>query len=374
MTDLCREFGISRKTGYKIWERFKAEGASGLFDESRRPHRTPHKTAEEVVAAIVGVKKQYPSWGAKKIRHRLGELQPGVKLPATSTVHDILKRKGLVNPRSRRRRVNTAYTTGVGQSNAANQIWTADFKGQFRLGSRRYCYPLTISDHFSRYFLACEGLESTRTAPTKAVFEAAFRDYGLPRMIRTDNGVPFASQSLGGLSQLSVWWLKLGIVPERIEPGHPEQNGRHERLHLTLKRETTRPAGKNMLQQQERFDAFVAEYNHERPHESLDMKRPADLYERSNRNYNGTTPEPSYPLHDLVRCVSRSGGVYLGRGKRFQLGRALAGELVGMRELEEARWLVSFSHIDLGHFDEADNRFLAIQPIRMAPPTKPTSP
>lgn len=368
MTDLCREFGISRKTGYKIWNRYQAGGVDSLFDESRRPERTPHKTPEPIVELIVGLKKQYPTWGAKKLRDKLRERHAGVRVPAVSTVHEVLRREGLVKARKRRPRATSTYVTGVGVSEGPNQIWSTDYKGQFRLGNRNYCYPLTICDHFSRYFLACEALESTASVPARVVFDAVFREYGLPRVIRSDNGVPFASRGLGGISRLSAWWLKLGIVPERIEPGHPEQNGRHERLHRTLKKETARPSAPTLLQQQERFDAFRVQYNQERPHEAIDLKRPAELYCSSTRPYDGTTPEPSYPLHDLVRRVAHGGSLLLHR-TRFQLGRALDGELVGLRELDDGRWLVSFTHVDLGHLDVARGTFHPIQPIRLTPPT-----
>lgn len=262
MAELCREFGIARKTGYKIVERYEESGVVGLTDRTRRPVRFGNQLPMQVEQALLSIKADKPSWGAPKIRERFIRKFPDIKPPAKSTVHALLDRHGLVTPRGRRR--YKAQGTALSDGKTSNDLWCADFKGEFQLGNARYCYPLTITDYASRFLLACEGLESTREPTTFPVFERVFREFGMPAAIRTDNGVPFASpNSLFGLSRLSVWWLRLGIAIERIKPGHPEQNGRHERMHLTLKKETTKPAEMNLLQQQARFDGFVEEFNGE---------------------------------------------------------------------------------------------------------------
>jgi len=276
MAPLCREFGISRKTGYKIFNRYKDLGLEGLTDRSRRPQRHANQLPLQIEKLIVRLKKDKPKWGAPKIRERLRRLYPDVHLPAISTVHAVLDRNGLVKRRKRPRR--KARGTPLAPAYRPNELWCADYKGEFMLTDRRYCYPLTISDFASRYLLACDALSTTKEMYAFTVFERAFKDFGLPRAIRTDNGVPFSSpMALFGLSKLSVWWLRLGINIERIKPGHPQQNGRHERMHLTLKMEATKPAGDNFLQQQEKFDAFIDEYNNERPHQALAMHTPAEV-------------------------------------------------------------------------------------------------
>ena len=260
MAPLCRSFGISRKTGYKIFERYKTMGLEGLTDRSRRPYRQANQLPFQIETLIVSLKKEQPSWGAPKIREKLARLYPDVHTPAISTVHAVLDRHGLVKRRKRRR--HKATGTGLSRPRQPNDLWCADYKGEFMLADRRYCYPLTITDHESRFLLACEALSSTREMFAFPVFERVFKEFGMPLAIRTDNGVPFASpNALYGLSRLSVWWLRLGIHIERIKPGNPQQNGRHERMHLTLKKETTKPAGDNFLQQQGRFDEFIDYYN-----------------------------------------------------------------------------------------------------------------
>ena len=275
MASLCREFGISRKTGYKIFERYQECGLEGLSDRTRRPFRYANQLPEQVEAAIVSAKREKPHWGARKIRERLLRRLPhAIKIPAASTIHAVLDRHGLVQPMGPRR--NRAQGTPLSEGLLPNDLWCTDYKGEFQLSDRRYCYPLTVTDYCSRYLLLCEALESNREELAFPAFEPLFHERGLPRAIRSDNGVPFASpHGLFQLSKLSVWWLRLGISIERIRPGHPQQNGRHERMHLTLKKETTRPAGANILQQQAKFDAFLEEFNQERPHEALAMKCPA---------------------------------------------------------------------------------------------------
>jgi transposase InsO family protein len=362
MSDLCREFGISRKTGHKIWKRFLDWGPRGLYDQPRRPEHSPKRTSEEIRKLLVAARKERPTWGPVKLKEDLERQHGGVRFPAPSTIGELLSREGLVKRRRRSRRRAT-YSTQLRQSNGPNELWSADFKGEFRLKNRRYCYPLTISDHFSRYLLGCVGLESTHGHGAKMVFEEAFRLWGLPRAIRTDNGSPFASCGLLGLSRLSVWWLRLGIDVERIEPGHPEQNGRHERLHLTLKEEATRPAGANHLEQQEKLERFTQEYNDRRPHAALGLKRPAEVYQESDRKFPEELPEPEYPLHDQVRVVTNCGHLSLGgrRGKTIYLSSALAKQPVGLREEDDGKWLISFLHRDLGYWDEVSGEFERIE-------------
>ncbi len=357
MAPLCAEFGISRKTGYKIFERYKDCGLGAFTDRSRRPFRQPNRLPAPLEATIVRLKREYPGWGAPKIREKLRRQVLDVQLPAISTVHAVLDRHGLVRRRRRRR----ATGSGTAQSRPAepNALWCADYKGEFMLGNRRYCYPLTITDFASRYLLACEALATTQEKFAFTVFEQTFREFGLPQAIRTDNGVPFASrQALYGLSKLAVWWLRLGIRIERIQPGHPQQNGRHERMHLTLKQETTKPAEANVLQQQARFDAFVECYNQERPHQALAMQVPADLYKRSPRVYRGLE-ELTYPYHDATVPVTRCGRICF-QGRKVSLSQVLAGQNVGVTQVGERVWLVTFMQYDLGYFDDAAAR---VQPI-----------
>jgi len=355
MTDLCREFGVSRKTGYKILNRYKKFGPQGLLDQPKTPNVVPHATPDETVKLILDLKADMPSWGAKKLRDVLIKRNQGVHIPARSTVHEILVRHKLVKHRKRRRKASPTPVHQLTQPLAPNDVWGADYKGQFRMLDRKYCYPLTISDLFSRDLLASEALAHTREDEARRTFEWAFDKYGLPLVIRTDNGCPFASTGLLGLSKLSVWWMTIGISHERIEPGHPEQNGVHERMHRTLKEDTTRPPAKNLLAQQQKFDGFIRMFNEERPHEGIGMKCPAELYklsERSAQPFNG-----EYPLHDDVRKVQKCGHVKLWGRKQIYLSAALASQSVGIRELDDDRWLVSFMHLDLGFITINQNKF-----------------
>ncbi|MAO41349.1 MAG: IS481 family transposase [Pseudohongiella sp.] len=353
MTQVCRDFGISRKTGYKIFNRYKDSGLEGLVDRSRRPYRHANKLPVQVERTILKLKQQWPDWGAPKIREKLIRNFPTIKAPAKSTVHAVLERHGLVTPRKKRR--YRAQGTPLSDSLTPNGLWCTDYKGEFLLGNQRYCYPLTITDYRSRYLLACEALESTREKDAFTVFERVFKEFGVPFALRSDNGLPFASpNALFGLSRLSVWWLRLGITIERIEPGKPQQNGRHERMHLTLKKATTKPAQFNFLQQQERFDRFIDEYNNERPHEALGMRYPGEVYTPSTRAY--TRPEdPDYPYHDRVIQVTQCGRLCIGR-RKINLSTVFAGQLVGVREVSDKIWVVSFMEYDLGYFDEDEGR------------------
>ncbi|NIN35674.1 MAG: IS481 family transposase, partial [Gammaproteobacteria bacterium] len=353
MSALCREFGISRPTGYKIFNRYKDFGVNGLEDRSRRPYRQANQLPFQIERTILRIKQEHPSWGAPKIREKLLREYPMIKPPAKSTVHAVLDRHGLVKRRKRRR--HKAKGTALNHVQTPNGLWCADYKGEFRLGNKHYCYPLTISDYHSRYLLACEGLESTRSSFALAVFERVFKEYGLPHAIRTDNGIPFsAPNALFGLSHLSVWWLRLGIQIERIKPGHPQQNGRHERIHLTLKKETTRPAAFNFLQQQARFDDFVTVYNHDRPHQALNMKYPGEVYTPSTRVYR-PLDEPEYPFHDRSVRVTQCGRICIGR-RKINFSIVFAGQTIGIREVADNIWLVSFMQYDLGYFDDQADR------------------
>ena len=349
MSDVCRQFGISRKTGYKIFDRYRQEGVEALTDRSRRPVRYANQLPEQVERLIVGLKRDKPHWGARKIRELLlRKLAGDVRVPARSTVHAVLDRHGLVS-RARRRR-NRAEGTPLSIAASPNDLWCADFKGEFKLGNGRYCYPLTVTDQASRYLLLCEALDSTREGPVIEAFAGLFRQHGLPAAIRSDNGLPFASPNgLYNLSKLSVWWLRLGLQLERIKPGQPHQNGRHERMHLTLKKETTRPPGANSLQQQARFDAFISEFNQERPHQALDMRCPGELYTPSVRPYDGL-PEVEYPFHDRDVLVTACGRICMHR-KKINISTVMAGQRLGIKEVDDGIWLVSFMHYDLGYID-----------------------
>jgi putative transposase len=349
MSALCRQFGISRPTGYKIFKRYKDLGLIGLEDRSRRPYRHANKLPFQIEKTILQIKREHPTWGAPKIREKLIREFPMIKPPAKSTVHAVLDRNGLVKPHRRRR--YRAEGTPLSDPRAPNELWCADYKGEFLLGNKQYCYPLTITDYRSRYLLACEGLDSTKSPFAFSVFEQVFKDFGLPAAIRTDNGLPFASpNALFGLSRLSVWWLRLGITIERIKPGHPEQNGRHERMHLTLKKEATKPPAYNFLQQQNRFDEFMQVYNNERPHQALGGRYPGDLYTPSTRSYR-PPEQPEYPYHDRTIRVTQCGRICIGN-RKINFSTVFAGQDVGIREVADQIWLVSFMDYDLGFFDE----------------------
>jgi putative transposase len=353
MAVVCRDFGISRKTGYKIFERYQDCGLEGLKDRSRRPYRQANQLPFQLESLILRLKRQRPNWGAPKIREKIRRRYSGIHLPAISTVHAVLDRHGLVS-KDRKRRYK-ANGTELSKPDQPNDLWCADYKGEFMLADRRYCYPLTVTDFASRYLLRCEALGTTKEKYAFTVFERAFKEFGLPKAIRTDNGVPFASPNgLFGLSKLSVWWLRLGVGIERIKPGNPQQNGRHERMHLTLKKEATKPAAENMLQQQGKFDDFIEIYNHDRPHQALGMKTPGDFYAPSPRTYQGLT-ELSYPFHDRTITVTHCGRICLDK-RKIHLSTALAGQNVGIKEISERLWQVTFMTYDLGFFDHQAGR------------------
>ena len=370
MATVCREFGISRKTGYKIFNRYKDFGLRGLEDRAKSPYRHPNRLPFQLESAILRIKREHSTWGAPKIREKLIKEFPTIKPPAVSTIHAMLDRHGLV--RRRRRRRHKAQGTDLSSPRSPNALWCADYKGQFRLGNRRYCYPLTVTDFRSRYLLACESLESTRESGAFPVFERIFKEFGLPGAIRTDNGVPFASpHALFGLSRLAVWWLRLGVSIERIKPGNPQQNGRHERMHLTLKKEATRPPAYNFLQQQARFEQFIEVYNNDRPHQALGGLYPAEVYTPAARPYHHPNV-PDYPFHDRTIKVTQCGRVCIGR-RKINLSTVFAGQYVGIREIADEVWLVSFMNYDLGFFDKVEDRVEPVGHNPFAPKVLPMS-
>ena len=347
-SELCLDFGISRKTGYKWVRRYEAEGVEALVDRSHAAHSHPHAVAQNVVEAVLAIRRRHPRWGPLKLRVVLKRQQPRLALPAASTIGDILKRLGLAGRRRRIRR-SSPYGDRLRQYDAPNAVWCADFKGCFEVGGER-CHPLTISDGYSRYLLRCRALRRPLGRCAKRVFESAFLEYGLPRAIRTDNGPPFSTLAPGGLSRLAVWWIRLGIRPERILPGRPDQNGRHERMHSTLKAETARPPRASFAAQQRAFDRFQAEYNNERPHEALGQQVPSSLYRPSLRPYPRRLPQPEYPPRFETRLAYPNGVISFGASQWYVSG-CLAGELVGLEPCDDARWRVHFGCVPIGLLD-----------------------
>ncbi len=352
MTELCARFGVSRKTGYKWLDRYHEQGLDGLKDQSRAPHYCPHRTAEDIEALLLETRRSHPRWGPRKLIDYLRPRYPDVSFPAASTVGALLKRHGLVEGKRRPRKTKHPGA-GTLVTTAPNQVWGADFKGEFRLQNGVYCYPLTVTDAHSRYLLACRALPSTQQKGAFAVFERLFKERGLPEAIRTDNGRPFATNALWGLSRLSVWWIKLGISRQRIAPGKPQQNGRHERMHRTLKAETTRPPEHEMTQQQERFDAFQQEFNHERPHEALGGAVPASVYAQSARAFPEQLAEPAYAGHYEVRRVSTA-GMFRFKQRQVFLSQALSNEWIALEEVADGLWSVYFYEVLLARLDERD--------------------
>src|SRR2546426_1878126 len=352
MTELCARYAISRKTGYKWLARYDAGGRPALHDRSRAPHHCPHKIGEAVAHLLLTARRQHPDWGPEKLLQWLEPRHSAVTWPAVSTAGDLLARHGLVTKRRRRRPL---HHPGVVPpvTRAPNDLWAADFKGQFRTGDRIYCYPLTVTDQHTRYLLACHGLLSTKGTGVRPVFDRLFREYGLPRAIRTDNGVPFATTGIHGLSQLNVWWLRLGIQHQRILPAHPQQNGAHERMHKTLKGEACRPPHSRLATQQRAFTTFRHLYNEERPHEALHDRPPATLYRPSPRAYTGTLPPVEYPRHFIVKRVTNAGTIRLRKRLLF-LANALKQHPVGLEEIDDGIWSIHFCHVLLGRVDERD--------------------
>ncbi len=352
MRELCDRHGIVRSNGYKWLERFDAEGRQGLVDRSRAPHTCPHRIPAEVAAELLALKRAHPNWGPRKLRDILQEREPEVRWPAASTIGELFQRHGLVRKR-RRRRPNQHPGVVPPTTEAPNDLWTADFKGHFRTGDGIYCYPLTLADQHTRFLLACQGMARIEGKGARAVFTEAFRTYGLPKAIRTDNGVPFATTALHGLSTLNVWWLQLGIQHQRIRPASPQENGAHERMHRTLKAETLRPPRRTRFAQQRVFNRFRREYNDERPHEHLRGKPPGRVYHPSPRPYPERLPPIEYPGHYLVKRVTNAGTIRFKRKLLF-LAKPLKQLLVGLEEVDDGIWSIHFNRVLLARFDERE--------------------
>ena len=351
MSELCRRHGVSRKTGYKWLGRYGEEGAEGLRDRSRRPHGSPNRTPKRIEALLIEVRKKHPRWGPEKLLAVIAKHHPDLKLPARSTVAAILKREGLITGRRKRHRSRHPGPP-TREITAPNELWTADFKGQFKTRDRRWCYPLTVADEHTRYLLACDGKRSTEGKGVRRTFEKLFREHGMPEGIRTDNGIPFVvPHAILGLSSLGVWWISLGIRPERIESGKPQQNGRHERMHRTLKDETVVPPASSFKTQQARFDAFRDEFNTVRPHQALGQKTPAEIWRPSPRPYPNRIPEPEYPGHFQIRKASAAGKIKF-KGRVLWLSRTLHHQTVGLEEVDDGIWSIYFYDVLLGRFDE----------------------
>lgn len=353
MAGLCARYGVSRRVGYKWLARYEEEGRPGLRDRSRAPHHCPHRIEPAVAELLCELRRQHPFWGARKLLRVLTTRHPQVPgWPAPSTAADLLARRGLVQ-RRRRRRAPQHPGVVPPTTVAPNDLWTADFKGQFRTGDGVYCFPLTIADQHTRFLLTCHGLLSTQTVTARPVFERAFRTYGLPRAIRTDNGVPFATQAVHGLSFLNVWWMRLGIQHQRIHPGRPQENGAHERMHRTLKRQAVRPVRRTCAAQQRAFDAFRQEYNTVRPHERLGQRTPASRYTVSPRPYPPRLPPLEYPGHFLVKKVT-TGGTFRLHRRLLYLANALTDQSIGLEETDDGVWAIYFNTVLLATVDERD--------------------
>lgn len=354
ITDLSQKYGISRKTAYKWIDRYEELGIDGLKEQSRRPNHSPNQTTNDLIEMIVKEKLKNRNRGSKKIYNQLKIQYPDIDWPAPSTMGEWLKKHGLVKKRKRRLRV-PPYTEPFQSCQKPNAVWSADFKGQFFTLDGKLCYPLTVSDNYSRYLLKCQGLPGPRYQLTKKVFKSAFREYGLPDAIRVDNGTPFASRGIGGLSRLSIWWIQLGIVPERIDKGCPQQNGRHERMHRTLKAEAIDSKVPHIKEQQKRFDWFCFDYNHNRPHESLNQEPPAKHYQKSNRIYIEKPIRPEYDHGFIVRRVCSGGDIKL-YGCRYYLTELLFGQDVGLKETADGLLTIYYSFQPIGTIDLRTNK------------------
>jgi len=349
MTELCQRYQITRETGYVWVRRYRAIGLEGLLERSRARQQHENQTPGDIERMVLELRQAHMRWGARKLKRVLEDNEPGRVWPAASTIGALLKRAGLVVER-RKRHKTPPYSEPLAHADGPNRVWCADFKGWFRTGDGERIDPLTISDAYSRYLFRCQAVEKTDTARVQAIFEAAFREYGMPAAIRTDNGAPFASRALAGLSRLAVWWMKLGIVPERIEAGHPEQNGRHERMHRTLKQEVTQPAAANRREQQRVMDRFRQEYNQLRPHEALGMETPAAVYQSSPRRFPVRLPEPEYPETMLVRSVQQHGRIEWKKQEVF-VSEVLWGERIGFLPVDEHLYTVYFCQFPIARFD-----------------------
>jgi transposase InsO family protein len=354
MTELCQRYEIARETGYLWLRRYRQLGLSGLMERSRAAHRHSNQMPEEIERMVLELRQAHMRWGPRKLKKILERDEPGRVWPATSTIGALLKREGLVVARKKRKHT-APYREPLAHVTRANRVWCADFKGWFRTGDGERIDVLTISDAHSRYLLRCQAVEKTDTARVQAIFEAAFREYGLPQAIRTDNGPPFASSAVAGLSRLAVWWIKLGIVPERIAAGHPEQNGRHERMHRTLKQEVAQPPAANRRKQQRALDRFRNEFNQVRPHEALQMNTPAVVYEPSEKAFPASVPEPQYPRGMRVRRVRRRGTFRWG-SHDVSLSEVLWGQQVGFLNLDDRWFTIYFAQYPIARFDSQERR------------------
>jgi putative transposase len=361
VSELGEHYQVSRKTVHKWISRYKNGGIEALQEASRAPHLHPNATAPEIVSQVIDTKLRHVYWGPKKVVASMQRQYPDVSWPAVSTAQSILRKEGLVKPRHRRRHT-APYTRPFQACLKPNDTWSIDYKGQFRTGDGKLCYPLTITDNFSRYLLTCRGLRHPSHEDTRPWLERTFREYGLPLAIRSDNGTPFASIGLGGLSRLSVWLIKLQIIPERIELSHPEQNGRHERMHRTLKEAVCNPSQSCLAKQQSAFNSFRPEYNEERPHEALDMETPASLYQPSHRLFPKKLEPVEYDSWLPVRRVMDSGCIKW-KGNFIYISQALAGEPVGLRQITDTTWEVWFSIYSLGKLDEIKGKVLPMSPV-----------
>jgi transposase InsO family protein len=357
MAQICAEFQISEKTGYKWLRRYLKEGDQSLEDRSHAPHTIPHRMPAEVAEYLLTLRRRHPTWGPRKLVAYAAAHEAARQWPAASSVGALLKHAGLVRMIRYRKTGHAGTAWGRTAATVPNAVWTADFKGQFRLGNGAYCFPLTVLDACSRYLLGCRAMESTRGHPVIDAFRRVFREYGMPAVIRTDNGPPFGSgAAIARLSPLAVWWIRLGIRPERITPGQPQENGAHERMHRTLKAETTRPAAASWRGQQQRFDLFRMSYNNERPHEALGQRAPRELYTASPRPFPKRLPPLEYPPGTDVRRVT-SIGQTCWRGTHIFLSSLLAGQDVGIEQVTEQRWTVAFGPLILGHVNAVTSTF-----------------
>ena len=356
VTDLSQKYEVSRPTIYKWLKRYKRLGIEGLKEQSRAPRKCPNRTSKKILELVVQEKLKNRKRGPRKVRAQLKRKHPELELPAVSTIGYWLKKEGLVERRKKRLRV-PPYTQPFGECNAPNDIWSIDYKGQFYMKNGHICYPLTLSDNFSRFLLGCQALEGPRYVPTRHCLESIFREYGLPKAIRCDNGTPFASRGIGGLSRLMIWWILLGIIPERIGKGCPQENGRHERMHRTLKNDALNPVGRHLKEQQKAFDIFRYDYNNDRPHESLNDRMPSDYYKKSNRPYVERPHSPDYSNDYLVRQVRHSGDIKF-MGRMFYITPLLASQPVGLREIEDGLWQLQFSFYALGSIDLRKNKVI----------------
>lgn len=361
-TELCARYGISPKTGYKWLRRYQEGGMKNLQDRSRAPKNHPNEVSEEAKKAILEARRAHPTWGPKKLRILLQQADGKQCWPVQSTIGEIIKSNGLSIKRKRRRHA-TPSVRPFADCNASNRVWCADYKGWFKTGDGNRCDPLTITDGFSRYLLRCQIVKVQSYEVARGIFEATFREYGMPTAIRTDNGPPFASTGLAGLSRLSVWWLRLGIELERIKPGKPQQNGRHERMHLTLKQETAQPPAQNLRTQQQRFDSFCERYNQVRPHEALEMKTPASVYQPSPRCYPSRLPEFEYDDEFETRLVGTRGEFYW-KGNKIFLSEVLQGERIGLKCYQDRYWKIYFGSLNLGILDSLKLRLLTARQMK----------